>query len=53
MSKLYVVLAILSVLTVTTIVIIKCFHNKYAKVSPEASGDTSMDADVEMDELDI
>lgn len=47
------IILVLSGLTVATIAIVKCFHNKYAKLSPEASGDTSLDADVEMDDLDI
>ena len=47
------ILVILSGLTVATIMIIKYVNNKYATLTPEASGDTSLDADVEMDNLDI
>ncbi len=53
MSRLYTILAVLSVLTVITIIIVKYVNHKYTMVYPKTSGDTSLDAEVEMDELDI
>lgn len=47
------ILVVLSGLTVATIMIIKYINNRKAKLSPETSGDTSLDSDVEMDDLDI
>lgn len=53
MGKLYAILAVLSVLTVITVIVVKYINHKYATVYPKTSGDTSLDAEVEMDELDI
>lgn len=53
MSKLYTILAVLSVLTVITIIVVKYVNHKYTTVYSKTSGDTSLDADIEMDELDI